>query len=96
MLSLLIKTNFADGQFTNTRVSVNNCVTFARRDYTLEKFLDNNNCTEDIAEEALDHLDETIYDIRSSDYKKYIFRVSIKSALVELVNKFKIYDNANN
>lgn len=95
LLSLLIKTNFSDDQFTNTRVAVNNCVAFAQRDYKLEKFLDNSHCSEKIAEEALGHLDETIYDTRSSDYKKHIFRVSVKGALNELVNKYKIYDNSD-
>ena len=87
LLSLLIKTNFDGDQFTNTMVGINNCVTFAQRDHKLEKFLDSSACSERIAEEALDHLDETIYDNRSNDYKKYIFRTSIKDALNELINK---------
>jgi len=94
LLSLLIQTNFDGDQFTNTKVSINNCITFAQRDYKLEEFLNNRCRSEKIAEEALDHLDKTIYDTRSSDYKKYIFRVSIKDALNELANKHTIYDNS--
>ena len=91
LLSLLIKTNFKGGQFSNTRVSINNCVAFAQRDYKLENFLNQSSCSEKIGQEALDHLDESIYDTRSSDYKKYIFRVSLKDAIMELVNKEQIY-----
>jgi CO/xanthine dehydrogenase FAD-binding subunit len=95
LLSLLIKTNFSGDQFTKTTVSVNNCVTFAQRDTQLEEFLNNSRCSERIAEEALDHIDATIYDNRSSDYKKHIFRINLKSALNELVNKHTVYDNPN-
>jgi len=93
LLSLLIKTNFNGDQFSNTRVSINNCVTFAQRDTKLEDFLNQSRCSEKIGQEALDHLDESIYDTRSNDYKKHIFRVSIKNAITELVNKHQIYDN---
>jgi len=87
LLSLLIKTNFDGDQFTNTRVGINNCVAFAQRDYKLEDFLNQSVCSEKIAQEALDHIDKPIYDTRSSDYKKYIFRVSIKNAIAELIEK---------
>ena len=87
LLSVLIRTHFIGNRFTNTRVSINNCVGFAQRDYTLEGFLNQSSRSEHIAHEALDHLDEPIYDIRSSDYKKHIFRVSIKDALTELIGK---------
>jgi len=95
LLSLLIQTTFDGDQFTNTKVGVNNCIVFAQRDNTLEEFLNNSKCSDKIAEEALDHLDTAIYDTRSSDYKKHVFRVSIKDALNELVNKHTLYDNAN-
>jgi CO/xanthine dehydrogenase FAD-binding subunit len=85
LLSILIKTNFHGRKFNNTRVSVNNCVTFAQRDYKLEQFLNQSACSPDLAEDALNHLDESIYDTRSNDYKSHMFRVSLKSALQELV-----------
>ena len=91
LLSLLIQTNFDGNQFTHTKVGVNNCVVFAQRDKILEEFLNNSKCSDKIAEEALDHLDTAIYDTRSSDYKKYIFRINIKDAINELVNKHTIY-----
>lgn len=87
LLSLLIKTNFVGNQFTNTRVSINNCVGFAQRDTTLENFLNQSTRSVKIALEALHHLNEPIYDIRSSDYKKHMFRISIKDALTELIGK---------
>ena len=85
LLSILIKTNFNRNTFSHTRVSINNCVAFAQRDYKLEQFLDQSTCSPDIAEDALKHLDESIYETRSNDYKKHMFRVSIKSALQELM-----------
>jgi len=85
LLSLLIKTLINSGQFTNTRVSVNNCITFARRDHKLEDFLNQSRCSEKIPQESLEHIDETIYDTRSSDYKKHMFRVSIQKAIEKLV-----------
>ncbi len=87
MLSLLVKTSFSGNQFTNTRVSINNCVGFAKRDRTLENFLNQNNRSKKIAQEALDHLDTSIYDTRSSDYKKHVFRTCIKNVLTEIVEK---------
>lgn len=87
MLAVCVKTNFAESRFTNTRVTVNNGTAFAQRDYLLEKFLDSSTGSNGIAKEALDHLDTNIYDKRSDDYKKHMFRVSIKSAIEELVEK---------
>lgn len=86
LFSIFIKTTFKENQFTNTRVSVNNCVAFAQRDTKLEEFLNANAAqkSEKIAEEALDHLDDSIYDTRSDDYKKYMFRMKMKSAINEL------------
>ena len=87
ILSLLIKTNFNKNRFTNTRIGINNCVDFAQRDPKLEDFLNQSRRSKEVAQEALDHLDEKIYDTRSSDYKKHIFRVSIKDAINELIGK---------
>ena len=84
---MIIKTSIKNKQFSNTRVAVNNCVEFAQRDTTLEQFLNSKPLNKEIAGQALDHLTESIYDKRSSDYKKYMFRHSIKSALNELVKK---------
>ena len=85
LLSLLIKTTFQGKKFTNTRVSVNNCVVFAQRDKNLENFLNQNSTDAKLPELALDHLDKTIYDTRSNDYKQHMFRVNIKDALAELI-----------
>lgn len=85
LLSLIIHTNIIGKKFTRTRVAVNNCVNFARRDSKLEEFLNGKTCSPTIAEEALNYLDTAIYDVRSEDYKKHMFRVSIKKALNEII-----------
>lgn len=84
LLSLIIRTTPHGKKFSQTRVALNNCVEFAQRDYALEKFLDSQPVSGRLAQEALDHLTETIYDKRSSDYKKHMFRLSIKQAVEEL------------
>lgn len=85
LLSLCMKTNFKGKQFTNTRVCVNNCVVFAQRDRPLEDFLNQSLCSNKVATQALDHMDKTIYDTRSGDYKKHMFRICIKNAINDLV-----------
>ncbi len=85
LLSVFVKTYFTKDRFTNTRVVVNNCVAFAQRDRVLEDFLNQSPCSNGIAQEALGHLNQAIYQTRSSDYKQQMFRVSIKSAIEELI-----------
>ncbi len=84
LLSLLIKTNPDGKKFKNTRVAVNNSIAFARRDRTLEDFIDQSKRSKGLAQEALNHLDKAIYDTRSSDYKKHMFRVSVKDAVAQI------------
>ncbi len=85
LLSLIIKTKFSGNRFTNTRVVVNNCVNFAQRDTVLEDFLNQSSVSGGIAQEALDHVNKSIYDTRSSEYKQHIFRVNLKNAINELI-----------
>ena len=87
LLAVCIKTTFKDKRFTNTRVSVNNGTSFAQRDHKLEDFLNTQTVHDKIEFEALDHLDTEIYDKRSDDYKKHMFRISIKNALLEIIAK---------
>ena len=87
LLSLLIKTNPDGKKFKNTRVAVNNCIAFSQRDRTLEDFIDQSTHAKNIAQEAINHLDEPIYDTRSSDYKKHMFRVAIKNAITEITGE---------
>ncbi len=93
LLSVFIKTYFEGDRFTKSVVSVNNCVSFAQRDQILENFLNQSSASstqsKEIAKEALDHLDQKIYDTRSTDYKKEMFRVSIKHAIEELIENKK-------
>jgi hypothetical protein len=67
-------------------VSINNGIAFAQRDHLLENFLNQSDCSQTIAKEALDHLDTNIYDKRSDDYKKYMFRASLKDSVDEIMN----------
>lgn len=90
MLAVCIKTNFQKDRFTNSRVAINSWTTFAKRDLILEEFLNQSSCANGVIHEALNHLDRTIYDTRSDDYKKAMFRVSIKNAIKELLEKRKL------
>ena len=87
LLAVCIKTNIVNGQLSAVRVAINNGTSFAQRDQILENFLNGAPTEQPIAEEALDHLDKNIYDTRSDEYKKHMFRVSIKNAIKELVEQ---------
>lgn len=87
LLSLLINATIKNGTFENIRIGVNNCVHFAQRDLKLEEFLKDKKVDEKTATEALNNLTEDIYDSRSSEYKKTMFRTCIKNALLELAEK---------
>ena len=89
LLSVIMKTYFNGDKFSNTVVSVNNCVVFAQRDSILETFLNGKSPSATIAKEALDHLDLKIYDTRGTDYKKDMFRVNISQAIEELIQNKK-------
>ncbi|MCA9405890.1 MAG: FAD binding domain-containing protein [Candidatus Omnitrophica bacterium] len=89
LLSLLINTRIKNNQWTDTVVAVNNCTAFAQRDSKLEEFLNGSKNEASIADEALNNLTESIYDTRSNEYKQHIFRVSLKSAIKEIVTTHK-------
>ncbi|OGX39646.1 MAG: hypothetical protein A3D87_00805 [Omnitrophica WOR_2 bacterium RIFCSPHIGHO2_02_FULL_50_17] len=89
LLSLCVTTRFQHNKFSGTIVVVNNAVTFARRDRVLEDFLNQKGASKEVIEEAVSHLDDPIYDTRSSDYKKHMFRVGIKHALYDLIKTQK-------
>ena len=84
-----IKTNINANKFTKVRVTVNNGSSFAQRDSKLESFLEGKEAQTKLATEALDHLDTEIYDKRSDEYKQHMFRVSLKNAIHEIVEKSK-------
>jgi len=87
MLAVCVRTTFKGDRFTDTHAVMNNCVNFAQRDLVLEEFLNKSSRRNGVAEEALNHLDTKIYDIRGDDYKKAVFRVSIKNAIKDLINQ---------
>jgi CO/xanthine dehydrogenase FAD-binding subunit len=94
LLAVCVKTHFRGDRFSNTRVTVNNGVAFAQRDLMLENFLNESSCQNGVGEDFIHHLDTNLYDTRSDDYKKAMFRVSLKSALRELVDKQKTIQKA--
>lgn len=87
LLAVCVKSRIERKIFSDTIVAVNNGVAFAQRDRVLEDFLNGQACHEGIAEEALQHLDNAIYDERSTDYKQHMFRVAIRKSLTELMTK---------
>lgn len=87
LLAVCIRTTFEGDRFTKTRTAINSGTAFARRDLILEEFLNNSRCHLNLALEALKHIDTTIYDTRSDEYKKKMFRVCIKNAVKELTEK---------
>ena len=84
LLALCIKTEIKDNKWHNTRVGINNAVAFAQRDTALEEFLNKSISSPDLGQKALEHITATIYDNRAGDYKKHIFRISLRSAIEEL------------
>jgi CO/xanthine dehydrogenase FAD-binding subunit len=89
LLAVCVTTRFQNDKFSDTRVTVNNGVAFAQRDAVLEDFLNSASTKNGVAEKALKNLSTAIYDTRSDDYKKEMFRVSIQSAIQELVERRK-------
>ena len=85
LLAVCVKTNLKAKQWSNTKVTVNSGIVFAQRDYGLENFLNSAQSSADLGQKALEHLTVPIYDTRSSEYKQHMFRVSIKSAIEEIV-----------
>jgi CO/xanthine dehydrogenase FAD-binding subunit len=86
LLAVCVKTNLKGKQWGNTRVTVNSGTAFAQRDYTLEEFLNKSQSVPELGKQALEHLTTAIYDTRSTEYKQHMFRVSIKSAIEEIVH----------
>lgn len=89
LLAVCVTTRFQKDKFSDTRVTVNNGVAFAQRDTALEKFLNSASTNNGVAEEALENLTTAIYDTRSDDYKKEMFRVSLRGAIRELAERSK-------
>ncbi len=84
MLAICINAQIKGGQWSNARIGINNGISFAQRDFTLEAFLNKSSSSANLGKEALNHLTTAIYDTRSSDYKQHMFRVSLKSAIEEM------------
>lgn len=85
LLSLMISAKRNTDQLSDVCVAVNNCVNFAQRDRILETFLNKTKISDKLPELALNNLTNDIYDTRSSDYKKTIFRVCLKRAINEMI-----------
>ena len=85
LLAVCVKAYIKNGKFSDPCVSINNGTAFAQRDHILEQFLNGKSSTLETLQQALEHLDVNIYDKRSDEYKSHMFRVSIKSALLETI-----------
>ncbi len=83
LLAVCIKTNLIDKKLTNTIVAINSGIGFAQRDHKLENFLNTQSLDPKLGKQILDHLDTEIYDKRGDDYKKHMFRISLKNAIEE-------------
>ncbi len=89
LLAVCLSAKIKNNQFADSCVAVNNGSAFAQRDYLLEKFLNQAPANLETVTQALNHLDTNIYDKRSDEYKSHMFRVSIKNALTEIIEKSK-------
>jgi aerobic carbon-monoxide dehydrogenase medium subunit len=84
LLAICVKTQLKGKQWYNSRIGINNGIAFAQRDPALEEFLNKSSSSNNLGKDALEHLTTAIYDTRSSDYKKHMFRISLKSAIEEI------------
>jgi len=87
LLAVCVKTEIKDKKWYNTRIGINNGVAFAQRDIVLEGFLNDSFSSPTLGEKAIEHLTTSIYDSRSTDYKKHMFRISLKSAIEEIAQE---------
>ncbi len=87
MLALCLRAKCENDAIQDARVVVNNATHFAQRDTVLEDYLNGRKTSASLPDDALGHLDTAIYDSRSSEYKRHMFRVSLKKALKELISR---------
>ncbi len=81
LLAVCVSAEYTNERFSRTRVGINNATAFAQRDRVLEEYLNSANADEGLAASAMEHLQNDIYDQRSSEYKQHMFRVSLKQAI---------------
>ncbi len=84
LLAVCVRTKLQGKQWGSTHVGINNGTAFAQRDNSLETFLDKNQSSPTLGAQAIEHLTKDIYDIRSSEYKQHMFRVSLRQAIDEI------------
>lgn len=84
LLAVCVKASLAGRQLSHSRVSINSGTAFAQRDRALEAFLDSSTASQDLGTKAMEHLTKDIYDVRSTDYKQHMFRVSLRKAIEEI------------
>jgi len=85
LLAVCMKAEKDKKIFKKTRVAINNTTQFVQRDTALEDFLNSTKLEKNTAKDCLKHLTAEIYDTKSDDYKKHIFRVTIKNMVQELM-----------
>ena len=87
LLAVCLKANVKNDAFTDVRLSINNGIQFALRDTACEQFLNGKKFAYELSTQSLDHLDTKIYDTRSDEYKRHMFRICIKECVEEIMQK---------
>ena len=86
LVSLCLKTQIIDSHFSQTKVVVNNGMMFPARDRVLEDFLNHCLVSRNIAQEALNHLDRSLYDKRINHYKTHILQMGIQQLIEKIIH----------
>ena len=87
LLTVLMKAHVNKDTIQCCRVVVNNGIAFAQRDQILENYLEGHRLTDSLIEEVLDHRDLSIYETRSTEYKKHLFKVCLRRSIKDLLNQ---------
>ncbi|MBU0469226.1 MAG: FAD binding domain-containing protein [Candidatus Omnitrophica bacterium] len=87
--ALCIRTDIASGCFSNTKVVLNTTNSFPKRDSTLEAFLNGKKAADNIADSALNNIDENILGKLNNEYQEHMFRISIKNAVKNIIKDLK-------
>ena len=85
LLGLCICIAADKNKIAKASIGINAASGFAKEDKVLRNFLIGKELKNGLEAEALKHLDEKIYAYKDNEYKKAMFRFSLKNALLELI-----------
>ncbi len=86
MFSLCIKASLKDQKLQNPKVIINDSCDFAKRNLQIEKFLSDLDLSTESLEKSLGSLDRFNLTKKEDSYKKTIMLLTLKEAIVELIN----------